>query len=60
MTYKVGDKVWVKDFVFGGYDRARKGKIIAKFDEYKYVVRVFMYGKYVVCEDELAKRGGKK
>lgn len=60
MKYKVGDKVWVRDWVSGGYDKARKGKIIAKFDGHRYVVGVFMYGKYVVCGDELAKRGGKK
>lgn len=52
--YKVGDKVWAKN---GWY--VHKGKILAKFGDNSYVVKIFMC-KSVFREDELAKRGGKK
>lgn len=54
MKYKVGDKVWAKN----GWN-VYKGKILAKFDDSRYVVKIFM-STSVFCEDELAKRGGKE
>ena len=54
MKYKVGDKVWARN----GW-RVYKGKILEKFGDNTYVVKLFME-RAIFYEDELAKRGGKE
>lgn len=51
MKFKAGDKVWARS----GY-RVYKGKILEKFGDNTYVVKLFM-DKAIFYEDELAKRG---